>query len=231
MHRIVALLTLSVFALACGDRRAGTNPRTSAAIVSDSDVRRLPPERKATVPDVMLSAADRGRMLGADSARVQMYIISDLQCAACKRWHTDVWPSIRATYVDQGLVRVIFVHYPLRDHANAVLAASAAQCASAQGQFWPVVNKLFETQLLWASASAPSVLLDSLAAVPGVDLTTLHNCTASHRVFRQIHADINWADNAKLGEPPMILVGTHRLSATSPLATIRAAVDSALAGK
>ncbi len=231
MHRFIALLTLSVFALACGDRRAGTNPRTSAAIVSDSDVRRLPPERKATVPDVMLSASDRGRMLGADSARVPMYIISDLQCAACKRWHTDVWPGIRTIYVDQGTVRVTFVHYPLRDHANAVLAASAAQCASAQGQFWPAINKLFETQLLWASASAPGALLDSLAAVPGVDATTLHNCTASHRMFRQIRADINWAGDAKLGEPPMILVGTHRVSATAPLTAIRAVIDSALAGK
>ncbi len=231
MPRLIALLTLAVIALACGDHRAGNSPGASAAVVSDSDVRRLPPERKATVPDVMLAASDRGRMLGSDSAPVQMYVISDLQCAACKRWHTDVWPSIRAMYVDQGQVRVTFVHYPLRDHANAVLAASAAQCASAQGQFWPVINILFETQAQWSSASAPGTVLDSLAAVPGVNVTTLHNCTASHRVFRQIRADINWTDNAKLGDPPMILVGTHRLSATSPLATIRAVIDSALAGK
>lgn len=231
MHRLIALLTLSVFALACGDHRADNNPRTAAAIVSDSDVRRLPPERKATVPDVMLSASDRGRILGSDSARVQMYIISDLQCAACKRWHADVWPSIRERYVDQGKVRVTFVHYPLRDHANAVLAASAAQCASAQGQFWPVINKLFETQAQWATTPTPSVVLDSLAAVPGVEITTLHNCTASHRMFRQIRADINWADNAKLGVPPMILVGTYHVSATAPLANIHAVIDSALAGR
>ena len=237
-RHIVIMLTCAL--LACGDRGDGArtasgaatmNQRSVAADVPDIDVRRLPPERKAILPDVLVRTADRARVLGADSAPVQLFIVSDLQCAACKRWHEERWPSVRRDYVERGTLRVTFVHFPLRTNQHAVLAASAAMCAAAQGQFWSAIDRLFTQQSRWATMTAPETVLDSLASVPGVDARTLRECTASHRMWRQIRADINWSEKDGVSELPMIVIGTHRMSARASLAQLRVVIDSALAGK
>ncbi len=234
------MITVTCALLACGDRAVGVriaggapsvDQRYAAADVPDIDVRRLPPERRAMLPDVLIRTADHARVLGADSAKVQLFIVSDLQCAACKRWHDDSWPTVRHDYVERGTVRVTFVHFPLRTNQHAVLAASAAMCAAAQGQFWSAIDRLFTQQSRWATMTAPEPLLDSLASVPGVDARSLRECTASHRMWRQIRADINWGGKDGLSELPMIVVGTHRMSARTSLAQLRVVIDSALAGK
>ncbi len=236
-HHSVLLLTLAI--VACADRpRAakadgGVPDATAgaAADVPDVDVRRLPPDRKAALPDVMLRAADRGRVLGADSAKVDLFIVSDLQCAECKRWYVDTWPMIRDEFVNRGLVRVTFVHYPLRANANAVIAASAVMCASAQGQFWPAVDRVFASQAQWSASATATELLDSLASVPGVDRRVLSECTSSRRMWRQVRADINWLDAKGASALPLMLVGSHRLGGTSLPTQVRATIDSVLAGK
>ena len=216
-------------ALPTGDRRGERTSR--AAVIPNVDVRRLPPERKAAVPDVMLRAADRGRTFGADSAAVQLFVISDLQCAACKQWHETQWPVIVRDYVQRGLVRMTFVFYPLREHPHAVLAGSAAMCASAQHQFWPAVDALFAAQSRWATDPAPERLIDSLAAVPGVDRRALRECTTSHRLWRQLRADVDWVDAAGDAALPVLVVGSRRLNTPTSLEQLRAALDSARAGR
>ena len=214
----------------------GVRRASAAADIPNVDVRRLPPERKAALPDIMLRAADLGRVLGADTAPIHLVVITDLQCAACKRWHDTQWPVIHRDYVDRGLVRVTLTHYPLREHRQAVLAASAAMCASAQHKFWPAIDALFALQSRWAVDAAPARLIDSLAAVPGVDRRALEECTGSRRLWRQLRADVDWADvdwaDADGADAlPILVIGARRLRAPTSLAQLRAVLDSARAGK
>ena len=207
--------------------------RSAAAVVSADDVRRLPPQRKAEVPDVMMLAADRGRVLGADGNAVQLYLVSDYQCAACRAWFEQVLPIVRDAYLRTDKARLSWVHYPLREHPSAVRAASAAMCAAAQGQFWDASARIFAAQDRWGSQrdAAADATLDALALGPGVDSVALRACTASTRMLRQIRADIDWVDQHGIGAVPTLLVGTRRIAATAPLAAVRAAIDSAIAGR
>src|SRR5580765_2081029 len=46
-----------------------------------------------------------------------------------------------------GRVRFAFRHFPLEEvHPHALHAAEAAECAGAQGKFWPMHDLLFENQ-------------------------------------------------------------------------------------
>ncbi len=202
-------------------------PRSAAADVSKEDVRRLPPSRKS-VPDVMVQAADRGRVLGAQTAALQILVVSDFQCTDCRRWFEATLPVLQRDYVEPGRVRLIWVHYPLREHPNAVVAANAAMCASAQGRFWEASARIFATPEPWGSLPDAAAVLDSLATVPGVDSQALRDCTRTKRMLRQIRADIDWADKAGLGTPLTMQVGTRRIPGITPLPTLRAAIDSAL---
>lgn len=218
----LALLLASLFA--CRDA-----PRSAAADVSAEDVRRLPPTRKATVPDVMVLAADRGRVIGGDSSAVQLFVISDYECGDCRTWFETVLPVLRADYADAGRIRLTWVHYPLREHRNAVAAASAALCAGAQGKFWEASARIYAAQAQWAATADAAPVLDSIASVPGIDAFSFRTCTSSKRLLRQIRADIDWVDKGAVGTPLTVLVGTRRVPAGASITALRAAIDSLLA--
>lgn len=224
--KALAIAALSVGALGC-DRA----PQSAAADVSGADVRHLPPDRQGTLPDVMVVKADHQRTLGADSVRLTLLVISDYQCTACRTWFERAMPIIRAEYVDRGALRLVWAHYPLREHPAAVRAASAAMCAGAQEKFWEASAQLFATQARWGASPDTSTLIDSIASVPGLDPMMLASCTSSQRMLRQIRHDIDWANTAKAGAPPTIVVGKHVLSGSAPVTALRAVIDSALAGR
>ncbi len=226
--RALALAALPLFVLAmanCGERRS------AAADVPKDDVRRLPPPRLGEVPDVMVQAADHGRVLGTDSASAQLFVISDYQCPTCRSWFEQVLPVIRTEYVSTGRIRLTWVHYPLRAHPNAVAASAAAMCASAQGKFYDASAAIFASEAQWGASSDAAGALEPLARVPGVDAYTLHECLASRRMLRQVRLDIDWTDQARHGVPLTVVIGTHQLSGTASITAVRAAIDSSLAGR
>ena len=225
MLRYSTLLLLCA-AVACGD--AG---RSAAADVPATDVRNLPPSRKESTPDITLQAADRGRVLGEDSASVWLIVVSDFQCPMCKSWHDKSLPTLVTEYVTTGRVRLAYLNYPLREHKNAVAAASAAMCASAQGKFWAASDRIFSAQNVWATADHASAMLDSLATVPGVNAPQLHDCTQTGRLLRLIRADIDRSEHASATAAPTFIIGRHRIFGNAPIATFRAVIDSALTGK
>jgi len=225
MFRYPALLLLCA-AVGCGD--AG---RSAAADVPSTDVRSLPPGRKESAPDIVLQAADRGRVLGRDSASVWLIIVSDFQCPLCKVWNEETLPTLITEYVTTGKVRFAYLNYPLRDHKNAVAAASAALCASAQGKFWEASDRIFRDQNRWAAAENASAMLDTLAAAPGVDAPKLHDCTQTGRLLRLIRADIERIEKSAATSAPTFIIGNHRIVGVAPIAKFRAVIDSALAGK
>ena len=82
---------------------------------------------------------------GPDHARVTLVEYGDFECPNCKQ----AAPSVKLLMqrFPQG-VRFVFRHFPLVEvHPHAQLAAEAAECAGAQGKFWPMHDALFEHQL------------------------------------------------------------------------------------
>jgi protein-disulfide isomerase len=95
---------------------------------------------KLTAP---VSAVDH--VLGPEHARVTLVEYADFECPNCKQ----AAPAVKLLLercAEQ--VRFAFRHYPLEEvHPHALMAAQAAECAGAQGQFWPMHDLLFENQL------------------------------------------------------------------------------------
>lgn len=216
-------------ATAIGVSACATREHSRAADVSADDVRRLPPRRKAEVPDIMLSQSDRGRVLGGDSLSLPVYVISDYLCDSCRVWFTERLPAVRRAYADSGRVRITWVHYPLREHANAVRAASAAMCAAVQGRFLDASERLFASAAVWGTARNANPVIDSIGNVPGLDAFAYRSCVESGRLLRQIRSDIDWVDSQHAGNPLSVIVGTRAPLQNPTLATVSAAIDSALA--
>lgn len=93
-------------------------------------------------PDAALPAADH--VLGVKHAKLTLLEYGDYECPACIRAEPRVQHLIHKHLGYQGQLCFVFRHFPLVEvHANAEMAAEAAEAAAAQGRFWPMHHLLF----------------------------------------------------------------------------------------
>ena len=228
MPRSLSLsLALVGAALACGTPKS-ESPKSAASFIRARIAERVTAD---TRPDSFTLAADHGRVLGETSAPVWVVVVSDFQCRDCKQWNDDVFPLIRKEYVATGRVRMAYVNMPLDIHLNAVPTALAAFCASAQGKFWETHARIFETQSRWKDLPDARPFLDSLAIAAGADAATQRLCTERARAMKLIQQDAERSKAAGVDSLPTFFIGTHRVLGPASVATFRAVIDSALAGK
>lgn len=88
------------------------------------------------------TAVDHAR--GADHGRITIVEYGDFECPTCRAAEPAVRMILESYPTD---VRHIWRHFPLEAaHPHALLAAEAAECASAQGKFWEMHDLLLENQ-------------------------------------------------------------------------------------
>jgi Na+:H+ antiporter, NhaA family len=89
-----------------------------------------------------LSAEDH--VDGPNGAELELVMYGDFQCPYC----AAAYPIIRRIR-DRLAGRLLFGfrHFPLRDiHPDAQLAAEASEAAAAQGAFWPMHDRVYESR-------------------------------------------------------------------------------------
>ena len=88
-----------------------------------------------------LSAEDH--VDGPERAQLELVMFGDFQCPYC----TAAYPIIRRIREQMaGRLLFAFRHFPLRDtHPDAERAAEAAEAAAAQGAFWQMHNRIYES--------------------------------------------------------------------------------------
>jgi protein-disulfide isomerase len=69
-------------------------------------------------------------------------VFADFQCEACGTFASEVLPQLDADFIDTGIARLAFRHYPLGGN-DSVRAAIAAECAGQQGKFWKMHDLLY----------------------------------------------------------------------------------------
>lgn len=235
-NRRFILLTMTFFNLAhsCGPTNASLTRRFLSMAASLLAIGMLaaatpPPGSAQSAGDSLSTAADRGRILGSDKAKLWMLIVSDYQCPFCKDWHDKTWAAIRNEYVTTGKIRVAFVHFPLGQHPNARPTAIAAMCASAQGKFWPMTERLFKSQDRWKDLKNARPFTDSVARAIGLDAAKLKACMDAPSVAKLVEADRVRMARAGTESTPTFFIGSRRLAGAQPIEAFRKAIDAELA--
>lgn len=126
---------------------------------------------------------------GDPEAPLVVVEVSDFQCPFCARHAIETQPSLNERYVDTGQIMWVFKNFPLAIHPQAPAAATAAECAGEQGEFWAMHDLLFETVEEW-SVDPPDAVLESLAAELGLDGAAFSSCLASRAPLERVLADV-----------------------------------------
>ena len=136
------------------------------------------------------------------TGQVAIVEFSDFQCPFCGQYARDVDPMIRKAFVDTGVVRQVFLNYPLASHPRAQAASEAAMCAGSQGSFWEMHDALFRNQ----TALADTDLADRGLAI-GLNMAMFTKCLGSgeHRAAIEQHKRV--AREFSVQATPAFLLG------------------------
>jgi protein-disulfide isomerase len=104
---------------------------------------------------------------------VALVEFADFECPFCGSHARDVEPMIRQAFIDTGVLRQVFLNFPLSKHQRAVPASEAALCAGKQDKFWEMRDALFLNQPTLADAD-----LAKRARELGLDIALFTECIA-----------------------------------------------------
>ena len=119
-------------------------------------------------------------------------------------------------------VKIVFKHYPLPFHQQAMEAALASMAAEKQGRFWEYHDELFQNQ-----ASLSETTYTEIAQNLGLDLKQFSLDMMRPSIRNKIKQDIGDAKKAGITGTPSIFVN-GRILKKRDLGTISKLIDSEL---
>jgi len=82
---------------------------------------------------------------GQSNAKITIIIYESLTCSHCADFHKNVYPQLKKNYIDTGLAKIEFRHFPL--DVAAFNAAKIAQCSNEQSL--EILESLYLNQMEW----------------------------------------------------------------------------------
>lgn len=119
------------------------------------------------VTDMSLLIGENPHVKGAENPSVTIVEFGDFQCPACAA-SFPVTQELEKEYA--GKVKFIFRHFPLAQHENAYDAARASEAAAAQGKFWEMHDKLYETRDTWGEKKDAVTQFEGFAKEIGLNM-------------------------------------------------------------
>ena len=88
---------------------------------------------------------------GEESAKITIIAYESLTCGHCANFHKDVYPELKKDFIDKGLVKIEFRHFPL--DLAAFNASKIAQCNNDGNS--NILHILYSGQKKWARGKTP----------------------------------------------------------------------------
>ena len=82
---------------------------------------------------------------GNENAKITIIAYESLTCSHCADFHKDIYPQLKKEYIDTGLAKIEFRHFPL--DVAAFNASKISQCRQDQGL--NILESLYSDQQAW----------------------------------------------------------------------------------
>lgn len=146
---------------------------------------------------------------GSREASVVLIEYGDFQCLACAVY----FPLVAQLHQEFG-DKIVFVyrHFPLSQiHAQAELAARAAEAAGKQGKFWEMHDLIFANQKSWAGQSSAGEMFLQYGRELGLDLDKYENDLESAEVRERVKNDYQGGLTYGINSTPTFFLNGNRV--------------------
>ena len=224
---------------ACGESKDGAQAQVAEA---DSTLQSILGATAATPPPAhtspRLSAQEQaarpldineiGYDEGPPDAVVRVIEISDFGCGYCRRFHEDIYPTVKEVYVDGGYLMWKFLPYVMGIFPNSLEATTAAECGGEQDQFYPMRTRIFQEQSRWKSATEPLPFFADIAAEEGLDMARYNACMSAGWRDNRLRSNLRFGQSLGVRGTPTFIIDGRPLAGTLPMDQFRDILDAAL---
>ena len=95
---------------------------------------------------------------GNENAKITIIAYESLTCSHCASFHKDVYPQLKKEYIDTGLAKIEFRHFPL--DIAALNASKISQCKSDESL--KILESLYLNQQAWVRGNTIETINDNL---------------------------------------------------------------------
>ncbi|MEO6840475.1 MAG: DsbA family protein [Bradyrhizobium sp.] len=165
---------------------------TAAMAQSASDV-----SKPVSLPDMAIGPAD---------ASVTITEYASMTCPHCAAFNAEVFPKIKAAYVDTGKVRYIFREFPL--DIKAAAGSMLARCIAKDdaSKYFTVVDLLFKQQNDWVMKNTTETLT-RIGKQAGLSQQGVEDCLKDQALLDKIAADQKYATEVlKVNSTPTFFI-------------------------
>ena len=92
-----------------------------------------------------LNAETNRIVAGNKDAKITIIAYESLTCSHCADFHKDIYPQLKKDFIDTGLAKIEFRHFPL--DVAAFNASKISQCKS--NESLKILNSLYSNQQEW----------------------------------------------------------------------------------
>ena len=150
---------------------------------------------------------------GNENAKITIIAYESLTCSHCANFHKDIYPQLKKEYIDTGLAKIEFRHFPL-DMA-AFNASKIAQCKSDQSL--EILKSLYSNQQAWVKGNTVEEINNNLKKFiekEGFEID-FDKCINDKEIEDFVLNDrIEGAKNYKINSTPTIIINNEKFEKT-----------------
>jgi len=159
-------------------------------------------------PELSGEVGSSDHIKGNVDAPVTLVEYGDYQCPGCAAYYPLI---IQAEENFKDTLRVVFRHFPLPGHANALPAAYAAEAASMQGKFWEMSELLYAFQNDWSELGDTQSKFDEYAQSLELDMEKFHQDMSSDEVKNKVEDDLQSGIDSKINATPTFYINGSKV--------------------
>ena len=169
-------------------------------------------------------------MLGSKDAPVTLVEFADFQCPYCKKFQDQTFAHINRKYIDTGIAKFYFLHFPFLGPESQA-AAVAAECARQQDKFWQYHDSLYAAQGLENSNAFSDAVLKKLAKQLGLNAAKFAACQTDQKTAAAIDAQFQAGKDAGVEATPTVFINGQKNEGDNPFAGYQAEIEQARKGQ
>ena len=164
---------------------------------------------------------------GNDSAKITLIAYESLTCSHCATFHKDIYPQLKKEFIDTGLARIEFRHFPL--DVAAFNASKVSQCLENQGL--KILEILYSDQQAWVKGNTVEEINENLKKFINKRgfKVNFEKCINDKKIEDFVLNDrIEGAKNFKINATPTIIINNKKFEKSLNYKNLKKTIEKML---
>ena len=174
-------------------------------------------------------------VIGSEQAKVTMIEFGDDKCPSCKQWSQNIYPQLKAQYIDSGTARLAFIN-TLFHGEQSRLGAIAGEAVHAQNNqaFWEFNEAMFAAQPTsdsesdWITEQKITEIAQSLPTK--IDVQKLIEDVKGQTTSPEVDIDTGIVNKYQINQTPTLLINGIKVVNPFDLNEIKTIIDEEISG-